>query len=308
MIKYYLRTLKDVELKEVAEFRSGVWVSVVEPSPQELETLAEKFKLDVDVVSDALDFYEVPRLEKEDGVTYFFTRYPVKEPVQGNTTAPILVVVAENFVMTVSLYEVPQFKQVFSSNSTVYTTQKAKFFIRIMSIFTTSFDKELRRYQKSVHRDQIRLRKISPRDIERLVSYETSLNSIVDTLMPTNLSLQQITNGGSTIKFFQDDLEDMRDLAIDNSQVVNSARSVLKTIQNIRSAAEAIMTSRLNNSLSILTVLTILLTIPLVITSMYGMNVALPIQDEPNAFLVILAVNALILIGLTVLFKKKDWM
>ena len=129
---------------------------------------------------------------------------------------------------------------------------------------------------------------------------------MIDALIPTNSALQHITNGGY-MQLFKEDVEEMEDLVIANGQVVNSARSVLKTIQNIRSSIEAIMTSKLNNSLSILTVLTILLTVPLVIASLYGMNVPLPFQNTPYTFYGIVTINLLLLVGLVFVFKKKDW-
>jgi magnesium transporter len=129
---------------------------------------------------------------------------------------------------------------------------------------------------------------------------------MIDALLPTNNSLQQITTG-NYMQIFNDDVEEMQDLVIANGQVVNSARSVLKTIQNIRGAIEAIMTSRLNNALRILTVLTILLTVPLVIASLYGMNVDLPFQKGEYTFYFILLLNVLILGILTWVFRRNDW-
>jgi len=308
MIKYYFRTLKDETIKELTEPRTGVWIHVVEPTNEELKYLAEYFKLNEDIINDAKDFYEVPRMEKYDGSTYYFTRYPYDDQQQGTATAPILIIIGESFVVTVAVKEVAQFDELISNKRPIVTTQKAKLFIQIMIILTESFDRELRRFQKAVNKNRIRLRSIGPKEIERLVGYETKLNGLVDALIPTNAWLQQITNGSSQIKLFNEDLEIMQDLVISNNQVVNSARSVLKTIQNIRGSIEAIMTSRLNNALRILTVLTILLTIPLVITSMYGMNVKLPFQENPNAFLYIIVLNFVILTSLVVMFRKNDWL
>jgi magnesium transporter len=129
---------------------------------------------------------------------------------------------------------------------------------------------------------------------------------MVDALIPTNTWLQQVPKG-NYMQLYADDIEMMEDLVIANSQVVNSARSILKTIQNIRGGVEAIMTSRLNNSLSILTVLTILLTVPLVIASFYGMNIDLPFQDSKYAFAGIIAANVFILALLGYIFNKKNW-
>ena len=308
MINYYFRTLKDETLKEINEIRTGIWVHVVEPTEEELAKLVENFKLDEDIVNDATDFYEVPRMEKSDGATYYFTRYPYNDQQQGNATAPILIIAGDSFVITISLREVPQFRKFISGERPIFTTQKAKFFIQIMSIFTRSFDRELRRFQKAVNKDRIRLRSIGPKYIERVVGYETKINGMVDALIPTNIWLQKVTNASGQIQMYSEDVEMMEDLVIANGQVVNSARSVLTTIQNIRGAIEAIMTSRLNNALRVLTVLTILLTVPLVIASLYGMNVDLPFQENPYAFFFILSFSIVLLISLVVFFRKNDWL
>jgi len=306
MLTYYFRTVKDDVLKELDEPRSGVWAHAINPSEEEMQALEKAFSLDADILEDAKDFYEVPRMEKSGGATYFFTRYPLRGEQQENTTAPLLIVMGESFVVTIAVREVPLFKRILSSEDVVYTTQKAKFFITMMNIITHAFDRELLRLRKAVHKDRVRLQSIGTREIERLVQYETVLNSMIDALIPTNSALQHITNGGY-MQLFKEDVEEMEDLVIANGQVVNSARSVLKTIQNIRSSIEAIMTSKLNSSLSILTVLTILLTVPLVIASLYGMNVDLPFQEGPYTFYGIVAINLLLLIGLVTIFKKKEW-
>jgi magnesium transporter len=306
VITYYFRTIKDTELKVLPELRTGVWVHAVAPNEEEIAKLIKELSLDEDIISDASDFFEVPRLERSAGATYFFTRYPYTDQKEGSDTAPLLIVMGESFVLTLSLREVGPFKALHEGKTPVVTTQKGKLFIDLMDAITRSFDGELVRLRKAVQRDRVRLRKIGPREIERLVQYETKLNNMVDGLIPTNVWLQQVP-AGNYMQLYTDDLETMADLVIANSQVVDSARSILKTIQNMRGGVEAIMSSRLNNSLSILTVLTILLTVPLVIFSLYGMNVELPFQHSPYAFLIILATNMVVLGLLVGLFKYKNW-
>lgn len=306
MITYYFRTLKDDALKTVADIRTGVWVHAVAPTDEEVDKLVADFALDADIVRDARDFFEVPRLERSGTLMYFFTRYPYDEKVEHSDTAPLLIVVGESFLLTLTVREVPQFTPMIDGTLTIHTTQKTKFFIQMMDVLTRSFDGELVRLRKAVHKDRARLRSIGPREIERLVEYETRLNSIVDALIPTNAWLQQVTNG-NFMQLYSEDVALMEDLMIANNQVVNSARSILKTIQNIRSATEAIMTSRLNNALRILTVLTILLTVPLVVASLYGMNVPLPAQESPFTFPAIILIVCAVMGGLALYFQKKRW-
>ncbi len=306
MITYYFRTIKDTELKQLETVRTGVWVHVVNPTPEEIVKIQAEFGLDEDILEDAKDFFEVPRLEKSMGATYFFTRYPFRDQGEDSETAPLLLVIGESFVLTLALRPVPCFEPFITGKESVVTTQKAKLFIMMIEALTKAYDTELVRLRKAVQKERVRLAKIGMRGIERLVQYENRLNSMVDALVPTNAWLQQVPKG-NYMQLFADDIDDMEDIIIANNQVVNQARSILKTIQNMRGGIEAIMTSRLNNSLSILTVLTILLTVPLVIASLYGMNINLPFQESPYAFGYIVAANTVILTVLIWFFHKKGW-
>jgi magnesium transporter len=306
MITYYFRTVKDLELKILPDIRTGVWVHAVKPTAEEIQTLITQFSLDEDIIEDAQDFFEVPRFERSMGATYFFTRYPYKEETEDSDTAPLLIVMGESFVLTLALRPVPVFEKIITGTLPVVTTQKSKLFIQLMTQIITSYDTELVRLRKAVHKDRGRLREIGMRGVERLVQFENKLNGIVEALMPTTQWLQLVAKG-NYLQLYSDDIDHMGDLVIDANQVVDSARSILKTLQNMRGGLEAIMTSRLNNSLSILTVLTILLTVPLVIASLYGMNVDLPFQDNPWTFAGIIGVNSILLFVLVTIFKKKQW-
>jgi len=244
MITYYFRTVKDQSLQTLEQSRSGVWAHVVAPTETELTTLEQTYALDEGVMEDVTDFYEVPRLEINDGVVYLFTRYPLSSINEDTNTAPILFVLGPSYVVTIAQYDVPPIDALLAGDEPTYTTQKSKLFLQLMDAVTTAFDKELLRLRKQVHKDRIRLRSIGTRDIERLVVNETKLNSMVDALVPTNAALQKILKS-NYITFYTEDREMVEDEVIANDQVVNSARSVLKTIQNIRSATEAIMSSRL---------------------------------------------------------------
>lgn len=307
MITYYFRTIKDEVLKVVPEARTGIWVYAEAPTGEEIEKLVSEFSLDQDIIDDAADFYEVPRFERSQGATYFFTRYPYKETTEDSETAPLLIVMGESFVLTLALRDIPAFKKVIDGTMPVVTTQKAKLFIQMMDMVTSAYDTELMRLRKAVQKDRARLRKIGPREIERLVGYETKLNNMVDALVPTNVWLQQVPKG-NYMQLYNEDINMMEDLVIANNQVVDQARSILKTIQNIRGSIEAIMSSRLNKNLSILTVITILLTIPMVIASLFGMNISLPFQDSPYAFAGVIGANVLILAVLTFVFNRKNWL
>ena len=307
MITHYFKTAQDTELKTVDEIRAGVWTHVVAPTDEEVAQIIKEYALDDAVLEDARDFFEVPRMERGRGATYFFTRYPYDEKKEDSGTAPLLIVMGESFILTFAVREVPQFKAFIEGTETVTTTQKAQFFIQIMDSITTSYEKELVRFRKLVQRDRTRLRRIGSRDIERLVDYENDLNDIVSALIPTNAWLRHVTTG-NFMQLFNEDVELMEDLMIANSQLVDSARSVLKTIQNIRTATEAILTNKLNTTIRTLTILTIILTVPTIVASLFGMNVRVPFQDNPHAFWIVLGLIFITVSGVVFMFKRNKWL
>jgi magnesium transporter len=307
MITRYFRTLKDSEIKELPENRTGVWIHAVSPTEDELTDLFAELSLDETLIEDALDFYEVPRFERSQGATFFFTRYPYAEKKEDTDTAPLLVVVGESFVLTVVQRDIPLLKPLLEGKVVVHTTQKTKLFIQIMQEVVDAFERDLVRLRRSVHKDRSKLLNIGNKEIARFVAVEHKLNDMIAAVLPTNMALQQISKTGA-IKLHPNDVDLMEDLTIDNTQLVDSARSVLKTIQNVRSAAEAILTNTLNNRIKTLTVLTILLTIPTIISSLYGMNVALPGMNEPWAFTAVMG-SIVVIVGFVLwLFKKNGWL
>lgn len=307
MITYYFRTIKDESLKEVEDFRTGVWIHAAATSQPELSQLFKQLSLDEDLVEDAQDFFEVPRFEREGGATFFFTRYPFNEKKEDTDTAPLLIVVGESFVLTVVQREIPQFKALFNGTLDIHTTQKTKLFIQMMEAITTSFEKQLVLLRRNVHKERARLRRIGNREIEKFVTYEHKLNDMITSIVPTNTALNKMVKG-NYIQMYPEDIELMEDLIIDNTQLIESARSVLNTIQNVRSATEAILANNLNTTIKTLTVLTILLTIPTIVASLFGMNVPIPLQDSPHAFW---GVVGIIIASVSVVvwyFKRNEWL
>ena len=306
MITYYFRTIKDDALKEIAGPRNGVWIHTEDASTVELGELFKTLGLDPDIIEDAQDFFEVPRLERGEGATYFFTRYPFNEKKEDPDTVPLLIVLGETFLLTVTQRPIPQFAAFISGKEVVHTTQKAKLFLQIMYAITESYERQLVILRRKIYRERAQLGKIGSREIQQFVNYEHKLNDIVAALLPTNVGLQQIMNG-KYVQLYESDRELVDDLRIDNEQVVESARALLKTIQNVRNATEAILTSTLNSRIKTLTVLTILLTIPTVVSSLFGMNVVLPLAEAPYGFLFVIGIIFAAVAGMVWYFKSNEW-
>lgn len=305
MIMHYLKTGEETPLQVLPESSIGVWTHLVSPSEEELAQIVTLYGLDDVIVDDIRDVFEVPRFEKDGSIAYFFTRYPYDVQDIDIDTAPILIILGETFLITVAEEEAVPFLKPFLDGKREFSTiHKTKLFLEIMSELVVTYERKLTRTRKLVYKDMGRIRSIKGRDIQRLVFFEQELNETISALVPTNAWLHQLTKG-DYIQMFSEDREMLEDLLIANNQLVDSAKSILKTIQNIRGASEAMLTQNLNSTIRMLTAFTIILTIPTLIASLFGMNVPIPLQESPQAFLFIL-LGILTIVGLTVYFFTRN--
>jgi magnesium transporter len=306
MITHYFRSETQNTLCTIQEPRSGVWTHVVEPSDEELASLIELYGLDDAIIEDIKDVFEVPRFEQESGTSYFFTRYPYDVKDFDIDTAPILFIIGETFLITIAEQEVPFLDLFIEGKRGCVTTNKTELFLEFLSELMVTYERKLARIRKRVYRDMGRIRDISSRDIQRLVFMEQELNETTSALTPMQDWLQHLTKG-NYIQMFRDDRELLEDLLIANAQLVDSTKSILKTIQNIRTASEAILTQNLNATIRRLTAFTIVLTIPTLISSVFGMNVPLPLQENPHAGLYIGLFIITAVAGVILFFRHNRW-
>ncbi len=306
MITHYYKTVEDGKLETLSEPRLGVWTHVVKATSVEFAALIKDFGLDDSIIEDSKDIFEVPRFEQEGSVAYFFTRYPYDVKDIDIDTAPILFILGETFLLTISDEEVPFLEPFLEDRRKFVTTQKTQLFLELMTELMVVYNRKLTHTRKLVYRDMGRVRSIRGRDIQRLVFLEQELNETIAALVPTNAWLQQLTKG-NYIQMFNDDRELLEGLLIENAQLVDSAKSILKTIQNIRNASEAILTQNLNSTIRMLTAFTIILTIPTLIASLFGMNVPIPFGDSPWGFWIVLGFIVLVVALTMHFFSRNRW-
>jgi magnesium transporter len=111
--------------------------------------------------------------------------------------------------------------------------------------------------------------------------------------------------GGRLLQLYEDDHDLVEDLSIDLEQLMSRCKSLLRTITNIRDSYRAVIDTRLNETVRILTVITLALTIPTMMAGIYGMNVELPGEHWPYMFWVVIGISGLSALLLSLYFLKK---
>ena len=306
MIKIYQKRVSDSEVKEVSDFRPGSWIRVQNANEEEIAFLEKDFKLDANILKDALDPYEAPRVEIEDGMVYIFTRVAQKAE-ERIVTVPLLIAIGPDFVLTLSKEENQILNKFMGKNLSFTTTQKTQLLIRILSEIMKSYNSFLTSISRNVREASGRVGKINEKVIMNFVSFEEELNDFLSALTHTSPVLQNIL-GGKLIKLYEQDGELMEDLILSADQLIGLCQSTLKNIVNIREAYSTIVTNDLNRVIKLFTSLTVILTIPTIIASLYGMNVRLPLSGNPEAFWIILLAIVVIVSVILYVFSRNRWL
>lgn len=126
----------------------------------------------------------------------------------------------------------------------------------------------------------------------------------MDALQPTNTALEKIL-GGRVLPLYEDDRDLVEDISIEFEQLIARCVSLLRTITNLRDSYRAVMDTRLNETIRLLTVATLAFTVPTMIAGLFGMNVDIPGEHLPYIFWVVVAISLAISGLLAFYFLRK---
>jgi len=304
MITYFYKNKDEANLQTVDKYKSGCWVYVENPTEEEISELSKKHRLDRSLIDDALDENEMPRLERSGGKSYLYTRFAYTTDDLEVSTDPVLFVLGGKDLITVSRRRLSRLDNVISRNPDVDTRKPTKLFLQIMEQIDDQFEVYLNGISRQVKtvRSKLRIEEVTNQDFITFVEIEDELNEFLSALTPTNAILKRLILD-KNFKLTKDEEELVEDLLLNNDQSIAGSKSGMKSIVSIREAYSTIMSNNLNRVIRILTVATVILAVPTLVSSLYGMNVDLPFERSPMAFGVVLMVS-LILSGVTLIILK----
>lgn len=307
MLKYYYKTIRSKKLEEKDKFQKGAWVYVENPSEDEVTTLIKAHGLDEGLIADALDEDEMPRLERDGELVYVYVRAAVALPDGAFDTLPLLIVYGPDSVITVSLKKLPHFAPFFSGKVDFTTTQRTRLMLQILNQIAEQYDKYITVTSKQIKtiRNRLRGHEIRNKDFIDFVTIEDEINEFLAALLPAGATLRRMALGRS-IELHEEDRDIIEDLELSITQSIETCRSNTKSIINIRQAYSSISSNNLNRSIKILTIVTVMISLPNIFFSMYGMNIGLPFADFQWAFAGLLIVVASVMVLAYTLLKRKQ--
>ncbi|MFW0837695.1 MAG: magnesium transporter CorA family protein [Candidatus Komeilibacteria bacterium] len=300
MLKIYHNSKVNRKWKRSKQWLRSAWVAAIAPADAELEDLSKHLQLPVDILQDSLDEYELPRLRVVGKNLVVILRAAWQEEGEYGTT-PLTIIVAPQQIITITRDKTQIIDDFIAGVVPTLSTQRSNFLIKMCLRMIYYYEEYINGLSRQVDSKQRLLRQIDKEDIIALVEIEEILNSYIDALT-RNLSVVNKILLQKHIDLYDQDKQLIDDLVIDGEQVLDLAKTNLKTISNIREGYTTVLSLRLEQIMKVLTYVTAFFTIPMLVTSLYGMNVSLPWASEPHAFTLIVGIIIISLLAAWLLF------
>lgn len=302
MIEYYSKLSSKERLKKIQTPKKDILVKAINPDESEIDYLCKNFGIKRDLIQDGLDIHEIPRIEEEKKKAYFFVTAPTSK-IENESTSSFLIIVSGDFIIFISRYDLEIFDRILVSKNTM-TNKNRRILLQILLFISNSYNSKIRDILKEVKKNRKNLKNLNEKDILNLVLQEDLLNDYNSSFSPL-IGLHSVMIKLKSLDFEISEKEFIEDLIIDLNQTLNSCISALKSITNMRDYYSTTVSNNLNKILTVLTIFTVMLSIPAAIFGFYGMNIRLPFQNNPYINFFILAGIFVIWVFIIFIFKKK---
>ena len=313
LLKIYSTDVETNQLQEIKEFKKGSWINLVNPSENEIKKVCESINIQEDFIRDALDYEEKARIdsEEDDNTILFVLDVPIIEKGEDNdiyTTMPLgMIVVRDDFFITVSLRKnkvIEDFEKRKIKNFQTY--KKTRFIFQIFYLNASYYLTYLKQINKETEiAEYILKNSMKNKELLKLLSLEKGLVYFATSLKSNEMVMEK-TMRGKIVKLYEDDEDILEDAIIENRQAIEMAQIYNNILNGTMDAYASIISNNLNGVMKFLTSITIVLAIPTMISSFWGMNVKLPFENSNLGFIIMVAIAVVLTLGVTWWLKRKD--
>ncbi len=288
----------------------GCWIELVEPDAADIALASDLASIDVKLIQDALDLHERPRIELDHEATLLVIRAPHMETGSGlpnsqdrYSTVPLGLIVTRTCVVAVcKLYDEPLLALLRSCRARPADYRPERCICNLSRSVALLFLQYLKGISAAIREVERELsHSLDNDDLMLLLNLQKSVTYFHAALKTNDIILDRISRKGLTIGLqgrlcFTDEDEDMLDEALtDTRQGIYMSKIFTEVLNSIAGVYSSVISNNVNQIMKILTSLTVILMIPTLVTSTYGMNIPLPWQEHGSAFVLVAAVS----IGLT---------
>lgn len=289
------KTIDDT-LFTLEEIEDGAWINLVDPTSDEIDFIEEELGVDKDFLRAALDEEESARLDVENDQVLILVDTPYVEKIDEHIiyeTLPMGIILTKKNIITVCLKNSIVLDQFEKNSVRSFTTyKKYRFLYQILYknaqrylLYLRQIDRMSNYVEKQLHKS------MKNKEIIQLLDLEKSLVYITTALKANEIVLEKISKM-DIIKKYTDDVDLLEDVMIENKQAIEMANIYSGILSIKMDAFASIISNNLNIVMKLLTSITILMAIPTMFSSFYGMNVAnIPFAQSPYGFWIVIGVS-----------------
>jgi magnesium transporter len=300
------------DVETVERPTKGCWIDVTDPTADEAKRLSRDLDVPPEFVGDSLNPDRIPVLEKSDDALLVLVRIPHLESETASipyVTLPVGIVVTRDSVVKICRHDHQLLRDLSHEHQAdLATTEPTRFVLHLLWSVANNYLHRLGEIEKIVEELEDRLqRSLQNREVLELLRYQKSLVHFTTALRANELMLERLRRG-EFLKLARRDEDLLDDVFTENRQAIALSEITSNILSQMMDAFASIISNNLNRVMKFLASVTVILIVPTVISTFYGMNVQLPFADHPAAFPMVVALSMLSAFLVALIFWRKDWL
>lgn len=292
----------------------GAWINIIDPTPYELKEVSAVTNVEPDFLRSALDDEERSHIDVEDESIMILTNVPVVYDEESYDTLPLSIILTKNYIITVCLEETPVISSFNERTARLFHTyKKTQFLFEILYRSATFYLRYLRQINKISEEieDQLRL-SMHNDDILRLMELRKGLtyfNAALrsnDAVFDKILRLRNNRTLEGVLDIYEEDEDLLEDVIIENKQAREMVEMYSQILSQMADIFSSIISNNQNMVMKFLAAITIIIAVPTVIASFFGMNVPVPMEGNSYGFLIVMIIALVAsMVAAYVFYKNK---
>ena len=308
MLTIYKTTPEELQILEHPT--NGCWIQATDPNPEEIEKL-ENWGIEPELITYSLDQDEMARVERDEGYTLILLRIP---HFQGEThdipysTIPIGIIIKDNLIATICRHE-SQITQILTNGKYrgFKTAKRYRFVLYVLLETATRYLTYLREINRAVDHVEDQLQKSTRnRELLQLLKYQKSLVYFTTALHSNEVMMERLQRM-RMFNQYEEDEDLLEDVITENQQAIQVTNINAEILSGMMDAFASIISNNLNVVMKALAAITIVINVPAIVAAFYGMNVRLPGEQHPLAFVFVLVFSLALTSIAAFIFYRRDW-
>lgn len=302
----------DLGLQPMETLADGAWVNLVDPGMDDLHDLAREYDIPADFLSAPLDVHELARTEREAHTTLIIMRVPYHQGEESDipyNTVPLGIILNERVIITICKFDLAIIDDlVYGKVRGLLTTKRNRFVLRLLLSVAAQYLFNLRKINAAVEEIEDRLQaSLRNRELLELLKYQKSLTYFTTALKSNELMLNRLQKSRMFSRYEEDE-DLLEDAMTEIAQAISMTQISGEILTQMTDTFASMISNNLNVVMKFMAAVTIILALPTLISSIFGMNVDLPWQGHEYAFGIAMGIAVALTLSVILIFWKKDWL